>query len=118
MKNKFKLQLITEYVNIYRILLQCKSDLFNSKKTQKQLQLISHKVISLKEKYESTFEKFKVNDNAFYDLKNQLENSLTTKHSVEIFDSTKSIFKKLQQIENTHNFVLSKTKIKTTYQTV
>ena len=105
-KNKAKLNLIDNYIAIYRVLYNCKvllvrnaekATLESTKKAQ-NLQKLCDQTLDLKLKYEKAFEKLKMIDDSFLLLKKQLNDckgyiipNLQTCTMQEISDSIKII---------------------------
>lgn len=72
-KAKQKLNLIDNYVAIYRILYNCKMLMQSSSATGlSSIQKLCDQTLDLKTKYETAFEKFKMIDDSFLLLKKQL----------------------------------------------
>lgn len=100
MREKKKLELINNYVDIYKILFACKVNIFegadikNSSASFKLLQEVS----MLKSGYEKLFEKLHLDDEAYLNLKHKLESSLKT-HKITpnfTFDYEKYELKKVK----------------------
>ena len=80
LRSKHKLNLIDNYVAIYRVLYHCKQLLTqshrnNSNEELSQLHNICDQTLDLKSKYEDAFQKLKMIDNSFLLLKQQLNES-------------------------------------------
>ncbi len=115
MKNKFKLKLINEYVKLYRLLFLCKILVLEGiNKQMDALYAYSKATLTLKSKYESTFLKFRIDDDAFNLLKKELDDSIKQTYNFAIINNQvalSEIWETLIEIENTYNKVLAKTKI-------
>lgn len=112
MKNKFKLALIDEYIKIYKVLFLCKQLVLEG--INKQMQTLfeySKATLALKSKYESTFSKFGVDDQAFKLLKKELDSSINQTQDFPKSDNQVTlceIWERLIEIEKKHNDILSK----------
>lgn len=75
-KHRKKLELLDNYVAIYRILFNCKQLLMytpqNNQADIDKIQNLCDQTLDLKSKYEEAFQKLKMIDNAFILLKSQL----------------------------------------------
>lgn len=80
MRAKKKLELINNYVEIHKILFACKMSIFKStnfNETASCFKLLKD-VSTLKSNYEKIFEKLHLNDEAYLNLKKELETTLKT----------------------------------------
>lgn len=77
MRKKFKMELINNYVDIYKILFNCK-ELIKTEKNTDQEKIISllHDALKLKNEYEKMFDILKMNDISFLVLKRDLDNAM------------------------------------------
>lgn len=113
MKNKFKLNLINNYIAINRILYVCKSLLNNNRNLTEiqQITMLISSTINLKISYEKTFDKYLKNDNSFLLLKKQLNDTMTTQgNHNNCNEKLSDMLNKLQVFELEHNNILLKTK--------
>lgn len=79
MRKKLKMELINNYVEVYRMLFVCKFIINNGSEEEIKMAYDSSlEFTSLKEKYEKTFERLKINDTSFLVLKKGLEDGLCT----------------------------------------
>lgn len=117
MKKKLRLELIDEYIKLYSVLFSCKKLVLEG--LNKQMDALfeySKFSICLKKKYEDTFSRFGVIDDAFYLLKKQLDNTILQVHNHTTITNEINlgeIWQKLIEIEKTHNNILNKLKCNT-----
>ena len=77
MRKKLKMELINNYVDIYKILYNCKELIKSEKNTdQKKIFFILQDALNLKSEYEKMFETFNMNDTSFLVLKRDLDNAM------------------------------------------
>ena len=78
MKNRLKLELINNYVDIFKIIYNCKYIASNGSDINENENALKHlkESLKLKEAYEKTFQTLKIADVSFLLLKQQLENAL------------------------------------------
>lgn len=78
MKNKVKLNLIDNYVEIHKCIFECKNSIKCSTDVNilKDLNELCSSILKLKEVYEKTFVELKIMDDSLILLKMQLENAL------------------------------------------
>ena len=77
MRKKFKMELINNYVDIYKILYNCKELIKSEKNTnQKKILFILQDALNLKSEYEKMFENLNMNDTSFLVLKRDLDNAI------------------------------------------
>ena len=76
LRRKTKLNLIDNYVSIYRILYNCKIILSKTSNTEniKAIETLCDKTLDLKTKYERSFRQLKMYDSSFLNLKAELDN--------------------------------------------
>lgn len=113
LNNKNKLILINEYVKIYRVLFVCKSLFFSCLPIETTiLKNLVSTALSLKTKYEQSFAKLKMNDEAFCILKKQLDDSISYKYLPNYLETNilEKIKNQLITAKNTHTAILSKVK--------
>lgn len=109
MRHKQKMELINNYVDIYKMLYSCKyllknintsnEGISNSKNILDTIQ----ETLKLKEAYEKSFEKLNISDTSFLVLKRELEKGITHPHSenytpidlIKINEANTKIYKKL-----------------------
>lgn len=82
MRHKLKMELINNYVDIFKVLYSCKyliknANALDSQITEKTsiLEITNH-TLKLKEDYEKSFHKLKIDDSSFLLLKKELEEGL------------------------------------------
>ena len=82
MKKKEKLALIDNYVELHRIMFQCKNAITHCNDIASLIDLknLSISLINLKELYEKTFQKLRMLDDSLILLKQQLESSLKSEY--------------------------------------
>ncbi|MBQ7351389.1 MAG: hypothetical protein IJW59_00770 [Clostridia bacterium] len=104
---KLKLNLIDNYIAIYRILYYCKHLLTaptNYSKTEvENIQAICDQTLDLKSKYENAFKELKMIDNSFLLLKQQLNDC---KHKIfpkQTSFSISDIFRSIETIKTTYS---------------
>ncbi len=105
MRHKLKMELINNYVDIYKILYSCKYLLQNDKNSDKSKNILDaiKNTLKLKENYEESFIKLKIADTSFLVLKGELERGLKFPHSEnftpvtlnKINEANTKIYKKL-----------------------
>ena len=80
LKRKDKLNLIDNYVEIYRCIYESKNAILKEKElsTLENLNKLCEDILSLKKLYENTFEKLKMMDDSLILLRMQLESTLKT----------------------------------------
>ena len=78
MKNRLKLELINNYVDIFKIIYNCKYIASNGSDINENENALKHlkESLKLKEAYEKTFQTLKIADVSFLLLKQLLENAL------------------------------------------
>ena len=105
MKRKDKMALLDNYVNIFRILHKCKTNLIFAKSQEEILLLESfcHKLLYLKEEHEKYLNEIGMYDDAFLLLKKQLENSLDNNKSTSTIPQSHSFLKNITTTEERLN---------------
>lgn len=73
-RGRRKLNLLDNYVGIYRILYNCKQLMTTGNTDSQSLKNICDQTLDLKSKYENAFSKLKMMDSSFLILKEQLDN--------------------------------------------
>ena len=78
MKKKEKLALIDNYIELHRVIFECKDAIKHCENVNSLIELknLSISLIDLKQLYEKTFLKYKMLDNSLILLKQQLEDAL------------------------------------------
>lgn len=116
MRHKLKMELINNYVDIYKILYSCKYLLQKNKNLEDNKNILeaTTETLKLKENYEESFIKLKIADTSFLVLKGELEKGLTYPHSDnftpvnlnKINEANTKIYKKL--IDTSFKYKLDK----------
>jgi len=105
LKNKAKLNLIDNYVEIHRCIFECKNAIKLSKdvNTLKNLNELCSSILQLKKLYEKAFVELKIMDDSLILLKMQLEKVLKNPpdvlenkkiHSIEFLTNKKNLLEK------------------------
>ena len=76
MRKKFKMELINNYVDIYKILFNCKEILKSKESDQEKIISVLQDALNLKSEYEKMFEHLNMNDTSFLVLKRDLDNAM------------------------------------------
>lgn len=100
LRNKTKLELIDNYIDIFKIIFCCKQTILGAldEKVVLKYEQILMSTLNLKNSYEEMFKVLKMYDTAFLILKKDLENALSKS-------------KNMNTTKNYDDLILSKTKI-------
>lgn len=100
LRNKTKLELIDNYIDIFKIIFCCKQTILGAldEKVVLKYKQILMSTLNLKNSYEEMFKALKMYDTAFLILKKDLENALSKS-------------KNMNATKNYDDLILSKTKI-------
>lgn len=110
MRRRIKMKLINNYVEIYKILFACKYIIKNGESEDINIAInTSQEVLLIKENYETTFEKLKINDTSFLVLKKSLEDGL---HTIPSPNYTPFDISKMHEIKAKISEELNKTSLK------
>ena len=111
LKKQDKLNLIDNYVEIYRCLYNCKLSLNSSPNNIVQLSNIDtlcEQLCQLKTLYEETFKKAKIYDEAFIQLKQELEETLSYPKTTQCYYSYDTIQNKISFLNNSLSDITTK----------
>lgn len=102
MKSKIKLELIQNYVDIFKIIFCCKQTILqaNDENTISKFEKISISTLRLKNTYEKVFKSLKMYDTAFLILKNDLENALSRSNNLSVTQNYDELIVSKTKIEN------------------
>lgn len=111
MKKKLKLELIENYIAIYRILYICKQRLFLANTKADDLEIICKKTTELKKDYELAFDKIGMVDNSLILLKSQLNTALNTPYNNHDYTPYTKLINKINEIKKVKDRILEHFKI-------
>ena len=99
MKKELKLNLINDYIKIYKLYHKCKTTFCNQ--DYKNLSNTLARLDKLKKEYETIIYNNKLYDNSFILLKQQLENTLANPFPKRILTDTQNIYEDILTLEQT-----------------
>ena len=109
MRNKWKMQLLDEYVSLYRVLYICRQRIFMANTSIENLQSLCEKANLLKKEFDNTFEILGMNNPSLLVFKDQLNKTLyqNTQKNLNNHDANK-LLNKLNEIQKNKDKILNK----------